>query len=68
MCDQLLPDVRLPFGWAKNVKSAVLHGISVAQFALSYTRGLRGPAKCRAIRRGTRWATTQTPDTSFGWM
>ena len=39
MCDQLISDIPLPTGWAKNVKAAVLHVISVAQFALTYTRG-----------------------------
>ena len=39
MSDQSLPDIPLPSGWAKNVKSAVLHVISVAQFALAHTHG-----------------------------
>jgi hypothetical protein len=39
LSDQSPPDLPLPSGWAKNVKSAVLHVISVAQFALTYTRG-----------------------------
>jgi hypothetical protein len=39
LCDHGFSDIPLPSGWAKNVKSAVLHVISVAQFALTYTRG-----------------------------
>ena len=38
MCDHGFGDVPLPSGWAKNVKSAVLHVISVAQFVLARTR------------------------------
>ena len=39
MSDQSPPDLPLPTGWPKNVKSAVLHVISLAQYALTYTRG-----------------------------
>jgi hypothetical protein len=39
LSDQSPPDLPLPSGWTQNVKSAVLHVISLAQFALSYTRG-----------------------------
>jgi hypothetical protein len=39
LCDQLVSDISLPTSWAKNVRSAVLHVISLAQFALIYTRG-----------------------------
>ncbi len=39
MCDNGFSDISVPSGWAKNVKSAVLHVISLAQFALTYTRG-----------------------------
>jgi len=39
LSDQSPPDLPLPSGWAKNVKSAVLHVISLAQYALTYTRG-----------------------------
>ena len=39
MPDQSPLDLPLPTGWAKNIKSAVLHVISLAQFALAYTRG-----------------------------
>jgi hypothetical protein len=39
LCDQLVSDISLPTSWAKNVRSAVLHVICLAQFALIYTRG-----------------------------
>ncbi len=39
MCDNGFSGIPVPSGWAKNVKSAVLHVISLAQFALTYTRG-----------------------------
>jgi putative transposase len=37
--DQSLPAVPLPSGWTKNVKSAVLHVISLAHFAIVEARG-----------------------------
>jgi len=37
--DHRLPDIPLPPGWARNVKSAVLHVISLAHFAIVATRG-----------------------------
>jgi len=37
--DQSLPAVPLPSGWAENVKSAVLHVISLAHFAIVEARG-----------------------------
>ena len=39
MSNQSLPDIPLPSSWAKNVKSAVLHVISLAQYAIVATRG-----------------------------
>ena len=39
MSDQSLPAVPLPSGWAENVKSAVLHVISLAHFAMVEARG-----------------------------
>ena len=39
------PEISLPRGWPRRVKSAMLHVISLAQFALAYTRGwCVGPA------------------------
>jgi len=32
--DQTLPDIPLPSGWAKNVKSAIMHVISLARYAI----------------------------------
>jgi hypothetical protein len=34
-----LPDIPLPSGWAKNVKSAIMHVISLAQYAIAASRG-----------------------------
>ena len=34
MCDQSLSEVPVPSGWASNIKSAVLHVISLAQYAM----------------------------------
>ena len=39
MSDQSLPDIPLPSEWSKNVKSAVLHVISLAHYAIVVTRG-----------------------------
>ena len=39
MSDPSPPDLPLPSGWPRNVKSAVLHVISLAQYAIVATRG-----------------------------
>ena len=39
MCDPSVSDIPLPSGWAKNVKSAVLHVISLAHYAIVAARG-----------------------------
>ena len=39
MSDQALPDIPVPSGWPKNVKSAILHVISLAHFAIVAARG-----------------------------
>ena len=39
MTDQALPDIPVPSGWPKNVKSAVLHVISLVHFAIACARG-----------------------------
>ena len=39
MSDHSPPDLSVPPGWPKNVKSAVLHVISLAQYAIAATRG-----------------------------
>ena len=60
MCDQGFSDNRLPSGWAKNAKSAVLHVISVAQFALTYTRGWADNALNPRTRKPPRWIAWRT--------
>jgi len=37
--DQALPDIPVPSGWAKNVKSFVLHVISLAHYPIVAARG-----------------------------
>ena len=39
MSDQALRDIPVPSGWTKNVKSAVLHIISMAHYAIVAARG-----------------------------
>ncbi|MGB2822510.1 MAG: hypothetical protein WBF17_16110, partial [Phycisphaerae bacterium] len=39
MCDQTLSSIPLPSGWTQNVKSAVLHVISLAHYAITCARG-----------------------------
>ena len=39
MSDQTLPDIPLPSAWAKNVKSAVLHVISLTHYAIVAAHG-----------------------------
>jgi len=39
LCDQSLADTPLPSAWDKNVKSAVLHVISLAYYAIAAARG-----------------------------
>ena len=40
MPDQSQPDLPVPSGWARNVKAAVLHVVSMAHFAIIDARGL----------------------------
>jgi transposase InsO family protein len=39
LSDQPLPDISLPSAWPKNVKSAVLHVVSLAHYAIICARG-----------------------------
>ena len=39
MLKQSLPEIPLPSGWAKNIKSAVLHVVSLAHYAIACARG-----------------------------
>jgi hypothetical protein len=40
LTDRSLQEVPLPSGWARNVRSAVLHVISLAHYAIVAARGL----------------------------
>ena len=46
-------DMPLPAGWGKNVKSAVLHVISLAHFAIVATRGWAANALNPHARQAT---------------
>ena len=39
MHDSTVPKIPLPSGWPKNVKSAVIHAISLAHYAITCARG-----------------------------
>ena len=39
MCEELTPNVPLVSGWPKSVKSAILHVISMAHYAMVAARG-----------------------------
>ena len=39
MSDHPLPNIPVPSGWAENVKSAVLHVISLAHYAIVAAHG-----------------------------
>ena len=41
---QQTPKIRLPKSWTRLVRSAVLHVLSLAQYAAVYARGCGGPA------------------------
>ena len=60
MCDQGISDIPIPSGWASNVRSAVLHVISLAHFAITCARGwaansinarVRLAAKCDRLQQ-----------------
>lgn len=42
--------IPLPHGWPQRVKSAMLHVISLAQFALAYTRGWAANSQIARVR------------------
>ncbi len=46
------PEIPLPRGWPSQVKSAVLHVISLGQCTLAYTRGWAANSPC-SQRTGT---------------
>ena len=45
---QQTPKIPLPKGWKRQVRSAVLHVLSLAQYAAAYTRGWATDASTRA--------------------
>jgi transposase InsO family protein len=44
------PEIPLPRGWPSQVKSAILHVISLSQFSLAYTRGWAANSRNSRIR------------------
>jgi len=42
--------IRLPSGWPQHVKSAMLHVVSLAQFALTYTHGWAANSQVARVR------------------
>ena len=44
------PEIPLPRAWPRRVKSAMLHAISLAQFALAYTRGWAANSQVARVR------------------
>jgi len=42
VCDQVLANMPLPSGWTENVKSAIVHVISLAHYAIACARGWAG--------------------------
>lgn len=57
--NQETPKIPLPKGWKKQVRSAVLHGLSLAQYAVAYTRSWAKPIRLASLCRfpGARQAT-----------
>ncbi len=62
------PGIPLPAGWSKHARSAMLHVISLAQFALAYTRGwavnsqvarVRLKAENDRLRQQAAWLTEE---------
>ncbi len=46
------PRIRLPKGWPRTVRSAVIHRISLAQFSLTHTRSWATTTDSHVIRIG----------------
>ena len=64
------PKVALPKGWSNNIKSAMLHVISLAQFGMAYTRGwaansinsrIRVQAECEWLQQQVAQLTEEIP-------
>ncbi len=62
------PEILLPADWSQHARSAMLHVISLAQFALSYTRGwavnsqvarVRLKAENDRLRQQAAWLTEE---------
>ncbi len=62
------PRIPLPAGWPRHARSAMLHVISLAQFALAYTRGwavncqvarVRLKAENDRLKQQTAWLTEE---------
>ncbi len=47
------PRIQLPAGWFRHTRSAMLHVISLAQFALAYTRGWAVNSQVARVRLKT---------------
>ncbi len=58
------PGISLPRGWSRRVKSATLHVISLAQFALAHTRGWAVNSQVAQVRH----ETSDEPGLSGGWV
>ena len=52
---QETPNIPLPKGWTKQVRSAVLHVISLAQYAAAYTRGWAADSTNARVRLKAEW-------------
>jgi transposase InsO family protein len=52
---QQTPEIPLPKGWKKQIRSAVLHVISLAQYATAYTRGWAADSTNTRVRQKVEW-------------
>ena len=56
MCtSQQTPTIPLPNGWKKQVRCAVLHVISLAQYAAAYTRAWAADSSNARVRQKAEW-------------
>ncbi len=56
------PGISLPRGWPDRVKSATLHVISLAQFALAYTRGWAANSQVARVRLNSEYDRLRQQD------
>jgi hypothetical protein len=47
------PEIPLPKSWGKHVKSAILHIIALAQYALTYSRSWAADSTNQRVRLNT---------------